>query len=518
MTGRGATRKLDAAWRAKPGGRTCCGNGWVAALVTGLLVLAVAGCAAVSTLSRPEGDGGWSPERRRRELERLERRARIAARAAGREGAARAAASNRLDLATALALARKHNRRIAEAARSVAAARAAVAEARGELLPSLRGEGRYTRYSSALTNSVTLPAAIAPPGLAAPTFEVRELEEGTLRGRLEFSLDVFGELRHALAAAQAGYRGEQARLWATMLAEEFRVVRAYFDLLAAERLREVTENRIRVQAEQLENARSLFRAGRLTKNQLLVVEVALRDSRQELLERKLAVDRARWTLNEAVGLPVDAPTEVVDICRPPRIPAADEALRLARDHNPVLRALLEGQQRLEETLTSLKRSRFPRLVGGGGADYTSSTILEPQEVGMGFVGFEWDLGTDGRREARIAKARIEAERNRIAIEQELRTLESAVRIAAREAAERLAAEEAARAAVAQAEENLRIRRQQFRSGRATSEDVLAAEALVAAERAREARALYAAHVRRADLQRLVGMPIEELTAVAGGSQ
>ena len=59
-------------------------------------------------------------------------------------------------------------------------------------------------------------------------------------------------------------------------------------------------------------------------------------------------------------------------------------------------------------------------------------------------------------------------------------------------------------AVGQAEENLRIRRQQFDAGRASSEDVLDAQALVSNQRALRASALYQAHVRLAELHSLMG--------------
>jgi len=80
------------------------------------------------------------------------------------------------------------------------------------------------------------------------------------------------------------------------------------------------------------------------------------------------------------------------------------------------------------------------------------------------------------------------------------------------AAERLAALAAAEAGVGQAEENLRIRQQQFEVGRATSEDVLDAEALLAAQRATLASALYQAQTRRAELQRLMGRPLDALAS------
>jgi outer membrane protein TolC len=240
------------------------------------------------------------------------------------------------------------------------------------------------------------------------------------------------------------------------------------------------------------------------------VQVALQDREQQERQRNLDIDRARRDLNEAIGRPVDAPTAVVDVADRPSLPSVDDALKDAFANNPVLLSLVEEQQRLEDTATALARGRLPRFEGGGTADWTSEKILQPQGIGSGYVGFSWDLGTDGRREAQLAEARIQADRNRLAIERELRELESAVRDTRDAAAERLAALDTARAAVGQAEENLRIRQQQFDAGRATSEDVLDAQALLTQQRATLATALYEAHTRRAELQELMGLPLEEL--------
>ncbi len=461
------------------------------------LCVGLAGCA---TLLRPEGNGGWSPERRHTELATRAETAGVALEPA----AERAPGGEPLDLHAVLALAAGGNRRIKEEEREVAIAGERVADARGRLLPATTIQGRYSWYTDQLTNQINLP----PPAPASIT--IRDSQFGTLNGALALPVDLSGELRHALTAAQAGYRGEQARLWATTLEQQTSVIRAYFQLLEAERLREVTDQTIALDRQQLADAQSRFDAGRLTKNELLVVQVALANAEQQRVQRDLLVDQARWSLNETIGLPVDAPTTVVDVAASPTSPAVVDALQTAYRHNPVLLALVEEQQRLEDTATSLVRSRLPRFAAGGGVDYTSSGLILPQDVSNAYVGMTWDLGTDGRREAQIAEARLQADKNRIAIERDLRELENAVRLAHRAVDERLAALAAAQVAVGQAEENVHIRRQQFDAGRATSEDVLEAQALLTGQRATLATARYQAHARRAELQQLMGLPLDDL--------
>ena len=207
---------------------------------------------------------------------------------------------------------------------------------------------------------------------------------------------------------------------------------------------------------------------------------------------------------------VNAPTELVDVQQRPDVPAASAALQLAYQHNPVLSGLLEEQQRLEENVQALESSRLPRFSAGGAIDYSTSDLLLPQRIESGFTGFTWDFGTDTRREAQITAARVAADKNRVELERRMREIEAAVRSVQSAAEERLSALVAAEAAVGQAEENLRIRQQQFDSGRAQSDDVLIAEALLAQQRAILATALYQAHTRRAELQQLLGLSLDDI--------
>ena len=479
-----------------------------------VVLVLLAACGPARLLTRPDGNGGWSPARRQEELAARAAAAGVDLGSSGgsREPSATGPAAEPLDLPTALALAAHGNRRIAEAEKDLDVAEARFRDARGRLLPATTGSGRYTRYTDTLTTQVKLPPTVLKTLGQPPVVTIRENEAAVFNGTITVPIDLTGEILHVLRAAQAGYRGERARLWATTLEQQLVVIRSYFDLLEAGRLRDVTLQTLASERQQLANAESRFENGRLTKNELLVVQVAVRNAEQQLLQRDLAIDQARWELNQAIGVPVDAPTELVDVAVRPDIPAIDEALRQAYTTNPALAALLEEQQRVEDTATALTRSRFPRVSAGGAIDYTTSDIVQPQRVGSGFVGFTWDLGTDTRREAEIAEARATVERNRIEVERALRELEALVRATQRAAEERLAALATAEVAVDQADENLRIRQQQFDAGRATSDDVLDAVAILASERATLASALYQAHTRRAELQRLMGLPLDALSA------
>jgi outer membrane protein TolC len=471
--------------------------------VLGVIGLAavVSGCTSARELWRPEGDGGWTAAQRRAAVAALAPEAGVVDPLSPQPTPS---TPQRYDLRAALAQAARANRAIAAAGTRTEIARQRALEARGLLLPTTTANGAYTWYSDVRSTEPNIPI----PNVPTVRVVLSDSDAGTINALISQPIDLSGELRQTLKAAQAGYRGEAARRWATELEEDVAVTRAYFDRLAAERLREVTQQTVALYERQYGDADQRFRAGRLTKNEVLEVQVALRNAQQRLQQDEVAIDRARWAFNQAIGVEVDAPSVVADVRDRPQLPTDDEMLRTAQERNPVLSALFERQRQLDAELSALERSRLPRFNAGGQLAYSSSTLFSPQAIGAGFVGFNWDLGTDTRREERITAAKLAVDENRIQLEAELRVLEQSLRATRRAAAERLNALDTATVAVGQAEENLRIRQQQFDAGRAQTRDVLDAQRLLAEQRAVLATALYDAQTRRAELQQLMGEPFE----------
>ena len=338
-------------------------------------------------------------------------------------------------------------------------------------------------------------------------------DAGTVNALFLLPLDLSGELRQTLAAAQAGYRGEAARRWATELEQDVAVIRAYFDRLAAERLREVTQQTIALYQKQFADADQRFRAGRVTKNEVLEVQVVLRNAQQRLQRDDLAIDRARWAFNQAIGVDVDAPTQVADVRERPVLPDDAEMLRTAHEKNPILTALFERQRQLEAELSALERSRLAALQCRRPTELLDLDAVHPPGDRLGVRRLRMGSGHGhAARRAHHRRRSWRSNENRIQLEAELRTLEQSLRATRRAAAERLTALDTARTAVGQAEENLRIRQQQFDAGRAQSRDVLDAQRLLAEQGAVLATALYEAQTQRAELQQLMGEPFEALLA------
>jgi len=475
-----------------------------------VLAAGLAGCTAARNVWRPEGDGGWSAARRREAVSALAPQAGVVDPLAAPTPAP---GPTVYDLAAALAEARGGNRPMQAEALRVGIARRRALEARGRLLfPTTTAQARYTWYSDVRTTHVDLPPGVLPPGTQPFDVVLSDSDAGTVNAQVVLPLDITGELRQLLAAAQAGYRGAAAQRWAVELEQNLAVTRAYYDRLSAKRLREVTDETIALYRRQLADAQARFNAGQVTKNEVLEVDVVLRNAEQRRMREDVAVERTRWAFNEAIGVEVDAPTEVADVQARPDLPSIDDALQEAQQHNPILTQLFEHQRQLDAELSALERSRFPRFEAGGAMDYSTSNLFQPNQIGSGFVGMRWDLGTDTQREERIGAAKLAVDENKVQLESQLRALEQALRATLRTAEERLAALVTATAAIGQAEENLRIRQQLFSVGRAQSKDVLDAQRLLAEQRAVLATALYDAQTRRAEIQQLTGEPFEAMLA------
>ena len=473
------------------------------------------GCATLG----PDGGGGWSAEQRRGELARAKA---LATRSSPSVQADQPAATfsattdpqagRTLDLAEALALAARANRGIGAAEAGVDAASAEVDVTRAALLPTTGVRASYNWYSDPLTNTVDLDPGIFPAGTALPIVTVRQKDFSTMNAAARLAIDLSGELRRALGAAQAGFRAERARAWATRLDEERSVVTSYLGFLEAMRLRDVAAQSVALRDRQLADASSQFDQGRLTRNGVLVVQVAVSDSRQRLLQQANMVEERRRALNRVVGLEIDAPTRVNDVAGRPALPRIEDAVLAVSETNPLVQAMLEEVNAADERAASARRGRLPRVSASAGYDATTADVSSPQDYASTAVSVEWDIASL-RREGEIARLDAVRQRTRLLLDRTVREVEALLRSAHDALRERLAAIDAASVALGQAEENLRIRQLQFDEGRATSEDVLDAQDLLTRQRATLASALYQSHARRAELQQLMGRPLAELTEV-----
>ena len=213
---------------------------------------------------------------------------------------------------------------------------------------------------------------------------------------------------------------------------------------------------------------------------MLGAQVAFANATQQRLRAANALHLATAAYNRWVGQPLD---RAPDLEEPPRAAAADTAAPLdqlvahALERRPELAALSAQQERLEQAARSERAKGLPQVALHAGYNHFDNQILDRENFASVGIGFQWRLFDSGQLQARTSALRSRAR----AAQQRLADLRSSVALEVEtaldnrdEAAARI---HAAAAAVAQAEENVRIARELYGSGLGTNNQVLDAETL-----------------------------------------
>jgi outer membrane protein len=404
-----------------------------------------------------------------------------------------------------LGLERSARVRAAEADAAAAAARAR--EARAGLLPAVRVGASYTRLGGDIPE-----AEFRLPGLDT-TFTLIPIELDRYHSEVSVEQPLFagGRLRAGYRAAE---REAAAAEWA---AEEARadvaleVRRAYWTLHGAMAALEATEASLAQVDGHLLEVRRRFEEGALLRADLLAAETRRSEVLLERVETRNAVRVARLELSRLLGLGPDTevvPTAALAVDPLPRALAGLPDRAVAA--RPELRALAEQVEALRAQESAARGGLLPEVGFVGRYIYSrpnpyafmeQDEFLGTWEAG---VSLRWGLFEGGARRARAAQARelrraaearLEDARELVVVDVSRHYLE------AERATEALAV---AAQVVEQAEEALRVTRQQFAEGAALPSQVLEAEAAYRGAGARQARARAEHAIARAALLRALG--------------
>jgi outer membrane protein TolC len=290
-----------------------------------------------------------------------------------------------------------------------------------------------------------------------------------------------GQTRHAVRSAQLSHEmsgEEQRRVRMEVIAS---VTRAYYGaVLAAESLKSA-EQAVRSAEADLQRAESVRAAGMSTDADVLSIRVHLAAVQEQRIQQAADLDVARAALNDALGLPLDTPHSLTGTLDPLKTPAPDLAalehdvsaerpearqarlaVDLAQTQADTARAALKPNVSFHAAFEA-DRQRF---VDRGGANWLASVSLR------------WNLFNGFADKERIAESEDWLQRAK-ANEQRAG---SALRLQARRArADLESAEqriEVARAAVAQAEESLRITQNRYEAGMSNVTELLRNETAV----------------------------------------
>ena len=415
-----------------------------------------------------------------------------------------------LSLRDAVRLALRENQAVTASDAAEKASAARIAEARAERLPKLNFSESFTRSDN--------PVFVFSSLLTQHQFGPENFNIGPLNRP-----DSINNFQSVLAVDQALYDAGQTRnavksanLSRQVSLEERRriemqvisgVTRAYYGaVLAAESLK-TAEQAVRSAEADLARAESVRAAGMSTDVDVLSIRVHLAAVTEQRIQRAADLDVARSALNDALGLPLDSPHTLTSTLSPLDLPDLDlpSLERDASAARPETRASHLAADLAKTQWDAARGALLPQVVFHGAFEADRQQFLTKGGANwLASIGLRWNLFNGNGDKARIEESshwldRAHADEQRV---------DSAVRLEVRRAWADLRAVgqriEVAKAAVAEADESLRITQNRYAAGMSNVTELLRNETAVLESRMRYLAAVHDQRIAAAMLELAAG--------------
>ncbi len=259
---------------------------------------------------------------------------------------------------------------------------------------------------------------------------------------------------------------------------------AYLDVLASDAALAATTSFIASLEARLAETEARVEAGRALAADGLKVRLALDSALQERLELEQARQLDLLRLGVAIG--VDGPVEPSSGAPEtvPGAPSFDAALAVALDARADLAALAAEERALELRRSAVTAERLPKLQASARWVWSSGSPYRQEQWVEGRLGVRWAPFAAGTRAPRVAALTAELAAHEAELVEARRVVELELRAAFAALATARGAVRVGESGVAQATETLRVERERHQAGRATTNELLAAEAALRDQRTR----------------------------------
>jgi outer membrane protein TolC len=259
----------------------------------------------------------------------------------------------------------------------------------------------------------------------------------------------------------------------------FQVVTSYYDVLLAAKQLEVADQSVKTAQSIMDRSQARFDSGLTVESDLLTAKVRMAARQQEMIRTRNALEVARAQLNMAMGMPLDSPFQLAGGLaeRTFSIPAVQDAEKEAVANRPDLKRIASEEAAQRQSVSVAKSSFGPRVNAFAGWEMDNPTFVAGGGGNnwLGGIEVQFDIFQGGAKRAELSRQRA-LEKKVVAMKQ---AASDAVRLEVRRAYYETDANrqqiEVARAAIAQAQESLRINQDRYDSGLTTITDLLGAE-------------------------------------------
>jgi outer membrane protein TolC len=418
-----------------------------------------------------------------------------------------AAESSPLTLQQAVNIALERNPLRKAALADTRVASADVREARSVLMPRLmfsetatRGNDPVYVFGSELRQQRFTNADLALNRLNTPT------PIGNFSTRFGGTWNLFDSFAswHGVNRAKQMNDAAEHQLARTEQEIVFRVVDSYYAVLLATKQLEVAEQAVKTSQAIMDRSQARFDSGLVVESDLLTAKVRMAARQQELIRARNNLDLARAQLSAAMGVPVDSvfqPAEALAEHTLP-VPVLQKIEKQALANRPDLKRIQSEEAAQQQSVAMAKSSFGPRVNAFAGWEMDNPTFVAGGGGNnwLGGVEVQFDIFQGGAKRAELSRERALQER----VTAMKQVAGDGVRLEVRRAYYDLDSArqeiEVARAAIAQAQDSLRINQNRYDGGLTTITDLLGAEEATRRSQTDYWEAVYRFHTSYANLE------------------
>lgn len=431
-------------------------------------------------------------------------------------GPARAQQPNSLTLEAAIDLGLQNNASLHGSLMRVEAADARLSEVNASRLPSVKVGASYTRLSDVPPSLLQIPKDFFgpnfPPQAISSTLSPVVLDNYNVRFTVQQPLFTGFRLQSSANAADYASQAaseDYARDKSGLIVQ---VTNAYWNLYKAGEFKKVVDENVEQMKAHLKDVQNFLAQGVVTKNEVLKVEVQLSNVQLIQIDAANNVRLASINLSNLIGLPLG--TEIAIASQP--VPwtggpgSTDSLVRVALENRHELRSLDLRVKAGESAVTAARAGWFPQIFLSGNYYYsrpnqrffpTQDEFKDTWDVSLTASLDLWNWGAT-LDQTHQAQAQLQETKDALSQVRDAVALEvTQSSLALEQARERIDVSEAG---IGQAEENLRITNEKFKSGLALNSDVLDAEAALLQAKWNHIQSVADQEVARAHLRSAVG--------------
>ena len=392
------------------------------------------------------------------------------------------------------------------AAAGTLAAEARVKQARSGYLPKV---GYRESFQTSNQPVFAFGALLNQRRFAQQNFEIDALNHPGFVNNFQSQVSLeqtvwdFGGTRTAVRSAEIGHDLTEEEERFTAQQRVAAVARTYHAVRLAEQARRVAEAAVRSAEANLGRATAVRDAGMSTDADVLSIRVHLASMREQHIRLRYEAEIALAALNEAMGFPLDSSWQLTTALTPAER-ASDEG-----GFRPELKQAQLTSQLRQEQRSAASRAYFPQIVAQMAFEANRGTFVTQTGTNWFFgAGLRWNLfdGSTRRKveESEHVLAGAQAQERQVAAQIALQLRQAHARFAS--ARERLRVTEAA---VAEAEESVRIVRNRYDAGLARVDELLRNEVAVLETQIRHLQAVYDQRMAAVEIELAAGTLTED---------